>query len=349
LNTLASGALFVAVFLVSDVLSFGLVLELLHDRLSELSVQIIASVLSLLLTVVVLAATRFSLLVRYRDAFARASDVIDRISRGDFDVVPAQELRIDPKLGSFVRSIDDMAVELARVETMRRDFVSNVSHEIQSPLTSIRGYAKALEDERLGPAERREYLGVIQAEGERLSRLSESLLRLASLDNQGDAVAGRGYRLDRQIRSAVIACEPQWSAKGIRFEADLAEVSVVADEDLLSQVWTNLLSNAVKFTPPGGQVYVSLAREQGRAVCEVTDTGIGIAEADFPHLFERFYKADQSRNAFAGSGLGLAIAKKIIDLSGGSIVIQSEPGKGTTVVVSLPVASPVVGTPGSPS
>jgi signal transduction histidine kinase len=344
-NTLASSALFITVFLVSDVFSFGLIFELLDGRLSELSIQLIASCCSLLLTVVILTLTRFSLFVRYRNAFARASEVIDKLSRGDFEVAPRQDFRIDPKLGRFVRSIDEMAAELAKVEAMRHEFVSNVSHEIQSPLTSIRGYAIALEDERITPAERREYLGVIQAESERLSGLSESLLRLAALDAHGAVDETRVFRLDQQLRNAIIATEPQWSAKGIDLEADLAETTIRADADLLGQVWLNLLGNAVKFTPPGGQIQVSLSDHDGTAVCEIADTGIGIADDALPHIFERFYKADQSRSAFAGSGLGLAITKKIIDLCAGKITVESELGKGATILVSLPISMPAQSLP----
>ncbi|MDR1292843.1 MAG: HAMP domain-containing histidine kinase, partial [Clostridiales Family XIII bacterium] len=307
LQTLASVALFVAVFLISDVLSFGLVFELLYDKLSELSVQIIASCVSLALTIGVLLATRFSLLLRYRNAFAQTSDVIEKLTKGDFDIAPPVDYGLHPALGGFVKSIDTMAVELKKIETMRREFVSNVSHEIQSPLTVIRGYAKAAGDETADPEKRREYLAVIQSESDRLSKLSDNLLRLASLDSESVTGATDTYRLDRQIRAAILACEPSWSEKHIDLEADLAEVSVRADKELTEHVWANLLGNAIKFTPDGGWIGVSLSERDGKAVCRIADTGIGITPEALPHIFDRFYKADESRSLYKGSGLGLAI------------------------------------------
>jgi signal transduction histidine kinase len=336
-QTLASIALFVAVFLVCNVLSFGLIFELLYDKLSELSIQIIASLISLTMTITILVLTRFSLLISYRDAFVQASEVIKKVTEGDFDVAPAEDYKIDNKLGGFVKSIDTMVVELKKVETMRREFVSNVSHEIQSPLTSIRGYAKAMEN--ANAAERREYLNVIQSESDRLSRLSENLLRLASLDSETAVLNTAGVRLDRQIRSVILAYEPEWAGKDIDIGADLQEISIQADKDLLSHIWMNLIGNAIKFTPDGGKIYVCLSAQKNGTVCKITDTGIGIAPEALPHIFDRFYKADESRGLFKGSGLGLSIAKKIAELHGGNISAESEPGKGTTFCVTLPTQS----------
>ncbi|MDR1101066.1 MAG: HAMP domain-containing histidine kinase [Clostridiales bacterium] len=335
LQTLTSVAFFVAVFLVCNVFSFGLIFELLYDKLTELSIQIIASVVSLLLTILILTVTRFSLLKRYKDAFIKTAEVIKRLTKGDFDVPPAGDFRIDPKLGGFVKSIDIMASELAKVEKMRREFVSNVSHEIQSPLTNIRGYAKALE--KADSTEQREYIDVIQSESERLSNLSENLLRLASLDAETMLQDVAPCRLDRQIRSVILACEPQWTSKNIDPQAELEELTVPVNVDLLAHVWTNLLANAIKFTPVGGQIYVSLSQQGENAVCQIDNTGIGIEADALPHIFERFYKADKSRELFKGSGLGLAIAKKIVELHNGTIKAQSRAGEGASFIVSLPL------------
>jgi signal transduction histidine kinase len=336
LQTLASVALFIAIFLISDVFSFGLIFELLYDKLSELSIQIIASCVSLILTIAILVVTRFSILARYRKAFVQVSEVVEKLTKGDFDVTPSGDFRLDPKLGEFVKSVDTMAIELKKIETMRREFVSDVSHEIQSPLTSIRGYAKALDDETLSPAKRHEYLAIIQSESGRLSGLSANLLRLTSLDAEAGPGEPENYRLDRQIRSVILACEPSWSEKGIGLSADLSEVAINADKDLVEHIWINLIGNAVKFTPDGGRVYINLAEHDGKAVCRISDTGIGIAPEALPHIFDRFYKADESRGLYIGSGLGLAIAKKIAELSGGTITAESEIGKGSAFVVTLP-------------
>jgi signal transduction histidine kinase len=337
LQTLASITLFVTVFLICNVFSFGLIFELLYDKLAELSIQIIASLVSLTLTIIVLVATRFSLFIRYRNAFVQATEVIEKVTRGDFDVPPAEDFKIDPKLGGFVKSIDTMAVELKKVEAMRREFVSNVSHEIQSPLTSISGYAKVLE--QTSSPQQREHLGIIRAESDRLSKLSENLLRLASLDSETAVLNTTDFRLDRQIRSIVLANEPQWAGKNMEIQADLEEFVFHADEDLLGHVWTNLISNAIKFTPNGGQIYVSLSARSRNVICEIADTGIGIEPEALPYIFDRFYKADESRSLFKGSGLGLSIANKIVELHGGTITVESEHGNGTTFYVMLPRVS----------
>jgi signal transduction histidine kinase len=172
----------------------------------------------------------------------------------------------------------------------------------------------------------------------RLSRLSDNLLKLTSLESEHHPFDRRRYRLDRQLRSAVLACEPQWLEKSIEVEAELEEVEIEADHELLSQVWGNLLHNSIKFTPPGGSIRVRLTLEDGKAAVRIADTGIGIGEEDLPRIFERFYKADKSRNrAGGGSGLGLSIVKKIVDLHGGAIDVRSRPGEGTEFTVRLPV------------
>jgi signal transduction histidine kinase len=336
LQTTASVVLFVAVFTVCDVFSFGLIFELLHDKLSELTIQVIASLISLLLTGVILTTARFSILLRYKSAFVQVNDVIENLTKGNFDVTASEDYRIDPKLGEFVKSVDTMAVELRKLENMRRDFVSNVSHEIQSPLTSIKGYAQALQVN--STPEQRKYLTIIQQESDRLSKLSDNLLRLASLDSDTTTLTVGNFRLDAQIRSAILSLEPQWAAKNIDLQVDLDALSVTADEELLMHVWLNLISNAIKFTESGGSISITLEKQNENAVVAIKDTGIGIAEHDLPHIFDRFYKADTSRNTYKGSGLGLSIAKRIIELSGGTITVKSDGiGRGTEVRVVLRV------------
>ncbi|HNP71698.1 MAG TPA: HAMP domain-containing sensor histidine kinase [Kouleothrix sp.] len=266
-------------------------------------------------------------------------DALERIARGDFDVRLEKHLEENRMVGPLAQSVNTMALELNKLEAMRQEFVSNVSHEIQSPLTSIRGFARALRSEQLGPAERAHYLTIIETESMRLSKLSDNLLKLAALDAQSARFEPRPFRLDRQIRDVILACEPQWSAKSLDLDVSLDELSVTADEELLSQVWSNLIHNSIKFTPGGGSVRVSLGRQGPCALVCVADSGVGIAPADLPHVFERFFKADASRErARGGSGLGLAIAQKIVALHGGTISAASTPGAGASFTVALPLA-----------
>lgn len=263
--------------------------------------------------------------------FADTLAALDRIARGDFDVHIVSDGR--GPYSEVVESVNKLARELGTLEQQRQDFVSNVSHEIQSPLTSIGGFAGLLRDPGLDEPTRQHYLDIISAECRRLSGLSDNLLRLSALD---DAVLNRGrVRLDEQLRDVILTLEPQWSEKELAVQLKADPVELDADADLLRQVWTNLVHNAVKFTPPGGRIRVNVRAEGSGAVVEVADTGVGIASTDLPHVFERFYRADKARGV-GGNGLGLALAKRIVDLHAGRITVASTPGQGTTFTVHLP-------------
>ena len=305
-------------------------------------VQVINSLLGLLLTGLLIGLT--SKVARRRGWFPERNimtpivDALERISRGDFSVRLEDEFRDNPMVGQLTSSVNRMALELDRMENLRQEFISNVSHEIQSPLTSIRGFAEALKNDQLGSEERHHYLSIIEEESTRLSRITEDLLKLASLESEQFKFEPKPYRLDKQIRGLILACEPQWKNKSITMDISLDELEIAADEDLLSQVWINLIHNAIKFTPQAGSIKVSLSLCDDQVEFKISDTGIGIPEEDQTRIFERFYKADKSRTrSTEGSGLGLSIVKKIIDLHQGTIELISELGTGTTFAVGLPM------------
>ncbi|NMB88023.1 MAG: two-component sensor histidine kinase [Chloroflexi bacterium] len=332
-------AMFTVAFYLSD-----LVYRAAGWRPSLLVAQLTNSLLGLLFTGLTLGGVSF--FFRSRNWPRRAGilipiiEALERIAQGDFDV------RLDKSFtghedagifGDLVESVNNMAEGLNQMENLRQEFISNVSHELQSPLTSIRGFAQALRDERLSPQERAHYLNIIETESTRLSRITENLLRLASLEAKQVSFEARPYRLDRQIRGLVLACEPQWTGGQIDMDVNLDEIEITADEDLLSQVWINLIHNSIKFTPPGGRVCVELHGQDGRIDFSIADTGIGITAADQERIFERFYKADPARQRTQeGSGLGLSIAKKIVEMHRGAIGVESTPGVGTVFRVSLP-------------
>ncbi len=266
-------------------------------------------------------------------------DALKRISRGDFQVaLPVEELD-DGRFTDIVQSINDMAADLNKLESMRQEFISDVSHEIQSPLTSISGFARVLKNRELSAEEREHYLDIIEQESVRLSRLSENMLRLASLDSEQHPFHPAPLRLDKQLQNLILACEPQWQEKDLDMSADLIPVTIEADADLLSQVWVNLLHNAIKFTPSGGAIRVRLETDGQQACVMVEDTGIGISEEDQAHIFDRFYKADKSRTrSGGGSGLGLSIIQKIVHMHQGSVTAASQLGAGTRMTVRLPAA-----------
>lgn len=307
-----------------------------------LLIQIINSLLGLLFTGTVIGIV--SKLARSRgwmpemNVFAPILDALERIAAGDFSVRLDDDFEENQIVSKLANSVNKMVLELDQLENMRQEFISNVSHEIQSPLTSIRGFAQVLENDHLSPEERHHYLSIIGAESARLSRITEDLLKLAALESEDAKFEPKPYRLDKQVRDLILACEPQWTTKGIEIDVSLEEVSITADEDLLSQVWTNLIHNSIKFTPQNGKVCVELCRQGDKIEFRISDTGLGISTEDQERVFERFFKADKARtHSNGGSGLGLSIVKKIVEMHEGTIDLESKPGVGTTFTIALPI------------
>jgi two-component system phosphate regulon sensor histidine kinase PhoR len=264
-------------------------------------------------------------------------DTMKEMSKGNFNVSLEKNRHHQGHFEVFVDSINHMAQELKHIEAMRQEFISNVSHEIQSPLTSINGFAQALQHEELSEEERLRYLHIIETESKRLSRLSDNLLKLTSLQSEHHPFHPQSYRLDHQLRSIVLVCEPQWLGKRLDMDISLTNVQVTADEDMMNQVWINLIHNSIKFTPDGGTIGISLEKVDNAAVIRIYDTGIGISAQDQERIFERFFKADASRNRTgSGSGLGLSIVHKIVEKHQGSIRVESKPDEGSTFIVTLP-------------
>lgn len=265
----------------------------------------------------------------------RLTEATRRMAKGTFDVeLPATR---KDEIGQLTRSFNEMAKELSKLDRMRQEFVSSVSHEIQSPLTSISGFSKALRQKQMSEESRIRYLTIIEEESERLSRLSQNLLRLSFLQHQNQPLKVSAYRLDEQLRRVVIAMEPQWSEKEIELEVAFEAITVQADEDQLGQVWTNLLSNSIKFTPPRGKILLEANANDHEIIVSITDTGIGIPEEERADIFKPFHKVDKARNsAVKGNGLGLSIVKQIIDLHKGEIQVSGRLGAGTTFTVTLP-------------
>ena len=265
----------------------------------------------------------------------RTLETLERIAQGNFDVFIEQD-----KHGHFLEitdSINKMAKELGSMEQLRQDFISNISHEFQSPLTSISGYAALLRKDG-ATLKQLEYATIIEEESKRLSKLSENLLRLSALEGSGSSITKASFPLDRQLENVVLLLEPQWKAKNIIPETTLPKITVYGNEDLLKQVWINLLMNAIKFTPENGEINVSLKQDGETAVCIISDKGIGIAPSEQMRIFERFYKVDKSRDrSLGGNGLGLALVKKIINLHKGKVTVESALGKGTVFKVKLPI------------
>jgi len=266
---------------------------------------------------------------------ARLTDATKRMAKGQFDL----ELPTSRKdeIGILTASFNKMAKELSKLDRMRKEFVSSVSHEIQTPLTSISGFSKAIRQKKMSEESRNRYLTIIEEESERLSRLSQNLLRLTYLQQHDQPVQVSLFRLDEQLRKVVIALEPQWSAKEIEITMQLEPLTIEADEDQLKQVWTNLLGNSIKFTPEYGNITIEAQKQEQHTVISITDTGIGIPAEECADIFKPFHKVDKARDgAVKGNGLGLSIVKHIVDIHHGEIIVSGEPGVGSTFTVHLP-------------
>jgi signal transduction histidine kinase len=306
----------------------------------EILSSLIASLFGILILAVVLLLTR-AIFVYYRgDRMDVGNEIIaalERISRGDFNVLIREE---QGPYTELAESVNKMAKELGTMETLRQEFISSVSHEIQSPLTSIGGFAELIRQGNISDQDKDHYLDIIGIESKRLSKLSENLLKLSALEIDGAVLSLHEFRLDQQIENAVLMLEPQWASKQLLLSVALEPVTIAADEELLSQVWINLIHNALKFTPENGAIEIELSASDGYALCRIKDNGAGIPLESLPHIFERFYRADKARNrSVGGNGLGLSLVKKIVELHGGSVEVASEFGKGSSFSVRLPGSS----------
>ncbi len=270
---------------------------------------------------------------RIASPIARLRKATQQVAQGDFTVRVAVSGR--DELSCLMKNFNDMVEALARNEYLQKDFISNVSHELKTPIASILGFARLLQSEGLDEATRREYVDIIADESQRLSHLSQNLLRLSSLDRV-PVTEAKPYALDEQLRRMVVQLEPTWESKAINWELDLSPTTVTAHEELLAEVWINLLANAIKFSSQDGVIQI-ICYATDQVYVEITDHGCGMDKDTMSRIFERFYQGDTSHSR-EGSGLGLCIVKKIIAQSGGEIHVRSTPGKGSTFRVALPLS-----------
>jgi len=263
----------------------------------------------------------------------RFIEATHKVADGDFSV--RLDVRSIYELEELSSSFNKMTHELSTIETLRNDFINNFSHEFKTPIVSIRGFARLLKDKTLSETDRQEYLDIIIAESERLSLLSENVLILANYENLEIIADRTDFRLDEQLRKAVIQTEPKWLSKNINVNVEMEEVTYSGSADLLQQVLLNLIDNAIKFTEPGGTIEISLTDSDDMVCLTIKDDGIGMDEQTKARIFDKFYQGDVSRSG-AGNGLGLAIVKRIVDLCGGRIEVESEPHVGSKFTVWLP-------------
>ena len=292
---------------------------------------------SVLLTLLI----RSRMKAAYDTPLQEISEATKKVAQGDFSVriAPLHEEGKEDYLDTMIRDLNAMITELGSIETLKTDFVSNVSHEIKTPLAVIQNYSSLLNAENLTEQERREYAGAISAATIRLNILITNVLRLSRLENQQIRPKSEQFDLGGQLTECLLGFENIWEEKEIEIEPDIEDdVIITSDRELLSIVWNNLLSNAFKFTEEGGTVSVSLRTEDKNAVVSVKDTGCGMPPETVRHVFDKFYQGDTS-HSIQGNGLGLALVKRIVDIVGGEIRVESEPGEGSTFTVKLTRAS----------
>ena len=254
------------------------------------------------------------------DPIAKLRSAMREVADGDFKVEAKCESRIQD-VQDIYDSFNSMVRELSTTETLQTDFISDVSHEFKTPINAIEGYASLLEGEP-SPEEQRAYVEKILFNTRRLSALTGNILLLSKLSNQSILPQKTQFRLDEQIRQAIVALEQKWSEKELGFEVELAETPFFGYESLLLHVWTNLIGNAVKFSPKGGEIRIKMMRTEGAVVFTIEDDGPGIVPGDEEHIFTKFYQSESS-HGMEGNGLGLALVRQIVEMSGGSVDVQN--------------------------
>ena len=261
----------------------------------------------------------------------------DKIMQGDFSVriAPVKEFAGETGFNEIIACLNKMTAELAGTETLRTDFIANVSHELKTPLAVMGNYATMLQKPGLPEEDRMEYAKAISHSSRRLAALITNIFKLNKLENQQIFPQLDEYDLGEQLCENLLQFEEVWEKKNLNIETDIEDdVRIRSDAELLSLVWNNLISNAVKFTPEEGTIGVTLKTEGSLVIVSVSDTGCGIKPEVGQHIFEKFYQGDAS-HATQGNGLGLALVKRVVDIFRGEISVQSIYGQGSTFTVKF--------------
>lgn len=269
----------------------------------------------------------------------KITEATKKVATGNLKV----KVDVDRKdeIGELAQNFNIMVDELNSIEYLRKDFISNISHELKTPIASIQGFTKLLADDNLSKEEKDEYINIILEETQRLSNLSSNMLKLSKLEKQEIVTNKTEYRLDNQIRKAIIMLDEKINNKKIKISLDSSEVSIYEDEDLIMEIWINLINNAIKYSNENGEIKIKVIEEENDVKVSIKDEGIGIPKDKQERIFEKFYQVENSR-AGEGSGLGLAIVKRIVDLIKGEIEVESKEKQGTKIIVSIPKETDVL-------
>lgn len=258
-----------------------------------------------------------------------------KVAKGDFSV------KVIPPKGNtlitdLVNGFNAMTEELNGTEIFRNDFINNFSHEFKTPIVSIRGFAKQLQNDNISEEQKKEYIEIITTEADRLASMSSNILLLTKFENQQIVSGKTNFYLDEQLRKCILLTEKQWSKKNLDLSLELDEIEYYSNEEMLSHIWLNILNNAIKFTPENGKINIKCYKSVNDVVVKISDNGIGMDDKTQKRIFDKFYQGDSSHKS-TGNGLGLALAKRVVDLCKGKISVKSQLGKGTTFIVKLPI------------
>lgn len=267
----------------------------------------------------------------------RIAEAAKKVVQGEFDVriESVNGMSVDENFNQIINCFNTMAEELAGVETLRSDFIANVSHEMKTPLAVMQNYGTLLQTPDLPEEKRLEYAKGVTDGAKRLADMMTNVLKLNKLEKQQIFPKTKEYDLGEQLCLCLLNFESVWEEKNIEIETEIADdIKITTDGELLSLVWNNLFSNAFKFTPEGGKVTVVLENAGDFIVVQVKDTGCGISPEVGKHIFDKFYQGDTS-HATQGNGLGLALVRRVIDILQGEISVESTLGKGSTFVVKF--------------
>lgn len=311
----------------------SVILSVILNRVLGLSFAFSLIIWPIIISLVIGGILTFVVSKIFFSPMARLSNSMRRVAGGNFSIYLDTNSRIH-EIRDIYASFNLMVRELSATEILQTDFVSNVSHEIKTPINAIEGYTTLLQDSSLTDEERQGYTDKILFNTERLSELVGNILLLSRVDSHAIQTKPSKYRLDEQIRGSIVLLEPKWSEKNIDFDVELEELEYIGNEGLLYHVWNNLIGNAIKFDPQDGFIRIRLKRINNLIVFTVDDNGPGIPAGAQNHIFEKFYQSDSSHKS-EGNGLGLALVKQILDVSGGTVSTENLPEGGCRFTVVL--------------
>ena len=326
-------------FLVSCFFSAGVALVTYKLLINETpTFRILMVIVSIILT-----AALFSIIDYFRRKIMigrplkEIQDATRLMAKGDFEIRLTKNHSVEnyDEFDYIKDDLNKMAQELSKSEVLKNDFIANVSHEIKTPLSVIQSYAKLLENPALHESDKKRYLKSLQDACKNLSTLVTNILKLNKLEHQKLLPELKRYNLSESLINQILQYEELIENKSINLNCDIEEdVYITSEESYLDLIWNNLVSNAIKFTNANGNITISLKKDKDKVIVKVADDGIGISQEHGHHIFDKFYQADTSHYQ-EGNGLGLALVKKVIDILGGTIYVESEENKGSTFTVEL--------------